>query len=264
MPAAKSTPPFVVLSRIFLMACIGVVGIFAVVLFFYAVPAWDDLIRAMPPVEIGWWNYVYGFVYKHWQGRWASCGLECTVLPRVDITRYYWALLLPVALINSLAAYFVCRWFTPGASRRASLLVSLALLALLWTTVPSVGELVYWFTGAVENALVLALAALLIIGLLQLPSSISRSPGSRLVLLLLMSLAGIIICGFHELYGLMLCGALAAGAVASFYDPKLDRIAWITVTVAAGVGLLIVVLAPGNSRGSHRTADRTRGIYRSI
>jgi hypothetical protein len=257
-------------SRLVLATALCFVAALAFTLFFFAVPVWDDLIRATRPLEVGWWGYVIDFVYKHWQGRWASCGLECIVLPRVNISRYYGLLIGAVALINSTAVYLICRWLTPNASRKATAFMTAALLALLWTGMPSVGETVYWFTGAVENAMVYALAAFVVLALLQSSSPLKPvlrdpeepDPGAkesrssaylrdrlviRILVIALLALAAICISGFHELYGLMFCLTLALGTLAAFSDPKADRVAWITVTIAASAGLLVVILAPGNS-----------------
>jgi hypothetical protein len=250
------------ISRLLLTASLGIVACIAISLFFFAVPVWDDLVRATRPVEVGWWGYVIGFVYKHWQGRWASCGLESAVLPRVDLARFYWMLIGAVALINAVAVYAVCRWLTPRGSRWATLLMAAALLAVLWTGMPSVSETVYWFTGAVENTLVFALAAFELLALITFANPrpfpmyddgpVASDTGSgryayRIPVLTGLSLAAICICGFHELYGLMFCMALALGSIAAWSDPEADRTAWTTVTMSAGIGLLIVILAPGNS-----------------
>lgn len=235
------------ISRIAFAGSLSIVGLIAIALFFFAVPVWDDLIRATRPLELGWWGYVIDFVYKHWQGRWASCGLESFILPHVDLTRHYGLLIGGIALVDALGVYVVCRWFTPQLTRKSTLFLALGLLALLWTVMPSVGETVYWFTGAVENALVYALAALLLIALLELPPPGRQPIWQRSLMVGGLSLAVICIVGFHELYGLMLCLALTLGAFAACLNPKADRPAWIVVATGAIAGLLIVALAPGNS-----------------
>jgi len=83
---------------------IAVLGLFAATLLCYAEPAWDDFVRAAGPAQGGWRHYVFGLVYFHWQGRWASCGLESAVLPCVDITRCYAVLIGAVAMVDALGA----------------------------------------------------------------------------------------------------------------------------------------------------------------
>ena len=235
------------IARVWLTISLLAVACMAVMLFFFAMPVWDDLVRASRPVEMGWWRYVIGFVYHHWQGRWASCGLESFVLPRVDITRFYWALIGAVAIVNAAGVYAICRWFTPLESRKTSAVISAGLLALLWAGIPSIAETVYWFTGAVENAMVLALAAILLTALLNFCGLIATKNLSYWMRIAALAIAAIVICGFHELYGSMLCLALGVGTIATFITPGTNKTAWIVVTIAASIGLAVVVLAPGNS-----------------
>jgi hypothetical protein len=248
LPDTTATP-LSFISRTALAGAIAVVAVFALALFFFAMPVWDDLIRAIRPVEMGWWKYVFEHVYFHWQGRWASCGLESAVLPRLDIAHYYFLLIGGVAVVNTAAIYVVCRWLISGASQARAVMVAAALLALLWAGMPSLGETVYWFTGAVENALVYALAALVLVALCRLDRS-SLAPPLRAVLAGLLAISAICVCGFHELYGGIFCVALGLGTLDVFFDSKRDstsRSSWTVVTIAAAAGLLIVVLAPGNN-----------------
>jgi hypothetical protein len=230
---------------------IGVLALLAGALFCFSVPAWDDFVRATGPLQGGWWHYVIGLVYFHWQGRWASCGLESAVLPRLDITRLYPLLIAMVAMVDVLGAYVLCRWFTGKSSRWTSLGLTVCLLALLWAGLPSLAEAVYWFVGAVENTMVLSLAAILLVGVIELSTWSRRSPIVLAVGTVLLCAAAVVICGFHELYGAMLCLALATGTVWAFYTPSMNRFVWVMVTLSAVVGLAIVVMAPGNS---HRLA----------
>jgi hypothetical protein len=153
--------------------------------------------------------------------------------------------------------YVLCRWFTVKSPRSTSLGLCLCLLALLWSGLPSVAEAVYWFVGAVENVMVLSLAAMLVVTLI----GFSRWPRFRSVSgavgTVLLCIGAVVVSGFHELYGAMLCVALMTGTVWSCYTPGVDRVAWAAVTIAAAAGLAIVILAPGNSHrlvvdgGSH-------------
>ena len=209
-------------------------------LFHFAMPVWDDLVRACRPTQVGWWRYVYGFVYCHWQGRWASSGLESFILPRVDITRYYWVLIAAVAAVDAAGIYVVCRWFTPLESRKVSAGLAAGLLALLWAGMPSWQRFLTGLRRG-ENAAVWRCAAMVIVALMETPKR------GRILRTVLLAISALIICGFHELYGGMFCMALGVGMIASFLMPDLNKTAWILVTVAAAIGLAMVVLAPGNS-----------------
>jgi hypothetical protein len=236
------------ISRLALTASVAFVSIPALIFFFFAVPAWDDLIAATGPRHMGLWQYVIGRIYFHWEGRWASCGLESVTLPHLDLTRYYAVLILCVAAVNIVGAYVLCRWFTPAASKKASAAVAACLLAILWTSMPSLAEAVYWYVGSVENSMSLALAAMLVVAVIQL----SKSARRNLPVIVLLCAAAIFICGIHELYGSMLCAALMTGTLWSILTRKANRSVWIAVTIAAAIGLAIVVKAPGNA---HRLAS---------
>jgi hypothetical protein len=228
-----------------LSVSIGMIAVLSVVFFCFAVPASDDYVRATGPTQHGWWHYVIGLVYFHWQGRWASCGLESAILPRVDITRFYGLLIGAVAMLDALGAYVLCRWFTAGSSRRRSVCITLALLALLWAGMPSLAESVYWFVGAVENAMVISLGVMLIVAVMSISKSTKR-PGLG-VKICGCCVAAIAICGFHELYGSMLVIALLTGLWWAYRLRGANRHVWLAVTLSASVGLAIVISAPGNS-----------------
>jgi hypothetical protein len=144
-------------------------------------------------------------------------------------------------LVNAVGIYVVVRYFARTAPKRAVLGMTLAMLALLWAGMPSPNEEVYWFTGSVENAMVLALAAMLVVWLCR-----RARPGVTEIAL--MSLCAFVIVGFHELFGTMLLMALSAGLVIAFRCRTANRIAWLVVTISAVVGLAFVALAPGNSQ----------------
>ncbi len=221
----------------------------AVFFMVFALPANDDFVRATRPRELGWWGYVFGFTYMKWQGRWASCGLESYVLPRIEITQYYWTLLAGIALVEYLATFAVVRSFARGSSRRSVAATSLVIVALLWAGLPSPAEAIYWFTGAVENALVVALATLLLIMLCQPTSTAGptdRPRASRLACLVAAPFAFLIV-SFHELFGTMLLMALVTGTGMAFWNRRYNRFVWLLAVVGAVVGLIIVVAAPGNS-----------------
>jgi hypothetical protein len=204
----------------------------------FAVMVDDDVVRAARPAQIGWRNYVFGFVYMHWQGRWASAGLESAVLPRVDLVRCYWALITGVAVINVAGIFVVIRYGLRMQARRAVSMTVVA-AAFLWAGLPSPAEAVYWFVGAVENTMDLSLAAIVIV------ATARARPGFLVTAAL--GVSAMFVCGFHELYGAMFCCVLATGTAAAFHGRSPNRWTWLTVTICAAVGLIIVLAAPGNA-----------------
>ena len=228
-------------AAIVLAGAVGLVFAVAVTLGAFALPAYDDFMRAVRrgggEVDLGWWGYVF-HTYRWWQGRWASCGVEAAILPNVDPTRHYPLLIGSVAGVNAIAVYAVCRALTPGGPRRLAVGLSATALALLWAGMPSPAETIYWFVGAVENTLPLALAAVVLVSLSR-PTQNPAAIGA-------LAAAAFVICGMHELYGAMFCIVLIVGTAAAYTGRSGSGPAWLAVTVAAVAGLLVVVLAPGN------------------
>ncbi len=240
-------PPTAALRRTaaaVLTGSVAVTAAAAVAVGRFAVPAYDDFMRATrrggTAADLGWWGYVFGFTYRRWQGRWASCGLESAVLPHVDMVRWYPLLLTALAFVNGAGAYIVCRWLTRDGPRRRSAAVTAVGLALLWAGMPSVAEAVYWFVGTVENTLPLAAGSALVVALAWDGRRLPRTAVGGL------SAAAVAVVGLHEMYGAMLCIALAVGTSAAVRARSPRRAAWATVTAAAVVGLVVVVAAPGN------------------
>jgi hypothetical protein len=202
-----------------------------------ALPVNDDWVRCVQPRRLGWLVY-FKFVYTKWQGRWVSEILETTLLPLGNVIKTYPALLGGVLLVNLLGIYVVCRFFTRGGSRWFSLACTIGLAGMLWAEMPSVAQAVFWFVGAVENAMPIALGGVLLVGLISL--------GDSVLWIVAASVFAIVICGLHECYGAMLCIALATGTLAAYWMNSTNKRVWLIVLVAAVVGVGIVAAAPGN------------------
>jgi hypothetical protein len=235
---------------------IGVLATLAIasMLFAFAVPADDDFFRVTRQWEgnhdLGWIGFVFKTVYMHWQGRWASCGLESAVLPHADVTRRYWTIIAGVAVVDLLGIYAGCRWLTRGGPRRLAVGMTVVAAAAIWASIPSVAETVYWFTGAVENAMSLALAVLLLTAVASVPGRMPVGVKS-IAIRTGIAIAAVVVVGFHELYGAMLCIVLAAGLAAAIFNRNGTAITWTVALAFAAAGLAVVVLAPGNA---HRQA----------
>jgi hypothetical protein len=226
-----------------LLASAGVVLAVAAVFFHFAVMVDDDVVRATRPVQSGWFNYVVGFVYMHWQGRWASAGVESAVLPRVDLVRHYWVLIGAVAAVDIAGIFVVIRYGLRVPTARAAG-VTAVVAAFLWSGIPSPAEAVYWFTGAVENVMNLSLAAMVVVAVARVRPSIVTAA--------LLGIGAFVVCGFHELYGAMFCLVLATGTAAAFFTGSSRRWLWLAVAVFALIGLIVVVAAPGNMEREHK------------
>lgn len=209
----------------------------------FAHPLADDFCRAGVVREVGLLKGV-GSEFLGWTGRWTATGLSGAVSVVVGLTSWYGLCLLIITVACSVAIhFFLITVFGLEARSPVGWFLTLGLVALYWTGMSHPGETVYWLTGAYENYLSVALSLVLVACLLRLPEQ--PTMWYRLGVIGLALLA-VLIEGLHELFGIMLCVVLLAGTSVAFWvgDPR--RYAWLTTTVAALVGFLIVYMAPGN------------------
>ena len=233
-------------------ACLAGVGVVATLamaaaLIRFACPVADDFHRAGAFWSQGFFNQLSADYYT-WSGRWAGIGLGLLVLSRIDLVRWYPALLGVLALTQGLGLAAFWRTLLGGsAPRRQVLILAVASLALLWAGLPIPAETTHWATGAFENQLNISLGLMLIAGLVSAPRSRSR-PGfvGRTAAL---SLLAFVLPGMHELIGMMLCLVLGVGAGLALLArrPAREVGAWGAVVLAASAGMAVVVLAPGNA-----------------
>ena len=235
-----------------LAAATGLVLVTAVALLALALPADDDWMRAarwgfdrfgQGHAGLSWWDYVYGSIYLHWQGRWAACGTEAAVLPAIDPSRFYPLLVAALWAVDGACLAVVCRWFTRRGPWRQTAAVTAVAAAVVWDGLPSPAQAAYWFTGALENTTAVLLAAVVLTATAAMAAAAGRPNRAAAVGL---AAGGFVVCGFHELYGGMLCLALGVGLATSRRRPA--GWAWAAALAGATAGLAVVVLAPGNGR----------------
>jgi len=230
-------------SRFLLTLSLLIVAAAAIAFLLLSLPANDDFVRATLPKKLGYFAY-FKQLYMNWQGRWVSYGLEDAILPRLDMIRFYPALVGGLAIVNLLGLYALCRFFTRSASRWFSLACTLGLAGVLWAMMPSLAQTVYWFVGGLENVTVLALGAMLLAALVAADNKNSDPGRTSWVMTIFAAVAAILIAGFHEAYGAMLCIALSAGTLSAYWMRGRNRTVWLIVLIAAVVGLAIVAAAP--------------------
>jgi hypothetical protein len=122
---------------------------------------------------------------------------------------------------------------------------------------PAPQESVFWVTGAIEYQLAFTSGLLLFIGLL-------RAPDCRGVNLLL-AIATIVVCGEHELVAAAVVAAMAGTVWLRRHEGLATRrYGWLTA--AAGVGLLLTAVAPGNSLRAKQQlpAAYSEGIHAAL
>ncbi len=215
-------------------------------LLFFAHPQADDLYRAARTRDLGLAKAVYE-EYVGWSGRWLGTGLSYAVSSIADVRRHYTLSLCVIALIVWAAIWFLIRRAMGKAmSSGMALALSVSFVALYWTGMPGPGQTFYWFTGGLENLLGVALPMVLLAILIGLPTR-DGPTANRWMAIVLAVLLALILPGLHELYGLLLCIVLALSTAIAWRSLHANRWIWTAATVAAGVGLFIVIHAPGNS-----------------
>lgn len=213
-------------------------------LFVFAAPLADDYCTAANPQ--GLFDYV-GNLYQTWSGRWFSHGIERLVLTHVDPTRTYGLLAAALCLLLAAGVYVFTRSvFRRSISAPLTAALSCSFLVLFWGLHPSLGQGFYWFTGAVEYQLVVALSLALFAALLS--ARVAASSGAvRALLALGLSFLAVLITGMHELFAAMLCIVLAVGAAVAFRLQHRNRWLWAFVLAAGVAGFCFAAAAPGNS-----------------
>lgn len=213
-------------------------------MFAFAQPLADDFCTAANPLEL---SAYLRHMYLHWSGRWASLAIEKVVLSHLDPTRVYPFLLsaLAVCLFGSLYL-FVRSFFRDHLPPRLAFTLSGSLFVLYWSLHPSPGQTFYWFTGAVEYQLALTLSLVLLALLISAPSD-GNSRWPRFLNLAGAATLGFLIPGMHELFGLMLCVLLLAGAVMIRRLGLGDKKLWALAAACAAAGFLFVIATPGYS-----------------
>lgn len=207
----------------------------------YALPNGDGFCRAsLQPLMAsvnGWrpsssaFDYALNS-YQFWTGRWASMWIEAAILSTVDIIGAY-----PITLLCILIAILPSLWFVVRAALPSnnSILGTLLLFTLFWANMPAPGESLFWFTGAIENTVPVALGAaaiaMLALGRLRWAAA----------------LLAILVPGMHELYGAILVSVLLVGAILGWVKDRKIAAPWIACALLAIVSEVIVYAAPGNA-----------------
>jgi hypothetical protein len=207
----------------------------------YALPNGDGFCRAslQPLIStvVGWEPSTSAVdyaadSYQFWTGRWASMWIEAAVLSTVDIIGAY-----PITLLGIMAIILPCLWLVVRAAlpHTNAVLGTALLFTLYWANMPAPGESLFWFTGAIENTVPVAVGAAMVAIL-----SSGRMRWAAAVL-------SVLVPGLHELYGAILIVVLCAGAFLIWLADRRISSHWIVCTALALVSEVIVYAAPGNA-----------------
>ncbi|HEY8559756.1 MAG TPA: DUF6056 family protein [Pyrinomonadaceae bacterium] len=181
--------------------------------------------------------------YYTWTGRWGAAGLNYLLTSSFDLVGFYTPLLLIIPFLLATSVFLLLRAARIGATRTRSFALAAAAAALYWNGMPDPGETVYWLTGSVDNLTGFVLSFALLAALLRFDVSgtVSRAAASAALFLL-----AFLATGFHEVFGLVLCAALASGSLQQWLARRSNRWIWTGCLAAALIGFLVVYAAPGN------------------
>jgi hypothetical protein len=219
-----------------------------------ALPNGDDFCRAglqqLPGLAKPWQPVSSSLAYaveswRLWTGRWASMWFESSVLSAINITRAYPAALLGVWLIILASFGAIVGALLPRSAGRGGLLLgTLLLFAIFWVNMREPGEAFFWFTGAVENVLPVALGGAAVA---LLATAHRRTRGARFLQQSIAAVASVVVPGLHELFGALLVVVLATAALLVGRRDRSQAGPWLICLALAVLSEATVIAAPGNA-----------------
>ncbi|SDY70485.1 hypothetical protein SAMN04488069_1128 [Hymenobacter psychrophilus] len=206
-------------------------------------PTDDDFLDAVLARQQGFWKSM-GFYYQHWTGRYTSSFLYGLVYKSATLDSWLLALrLAPVILLISLtgAGYFAIGGL--GLPISASMKWRFALYGVLLYLcgIPLVASALYWFNGAAVYTSGLILG-LLLAGLIGRCIH-ATSSADRVIWGILAAINGALLVGTNELMIVVTLIVVTVWLLGTT-GPKKH---WpLVVLIAASIGAIITVAAPGN------------------
>lgn len=226
--------------RVFDTAFVAVVALFLAGCFF-ANPVADDFIYAAN--ARGGWTGAWLQEYAAWSGRYASNGLVLATPLRFGLAGYHVAAALLI-VSTVLAVYLLlAAWAGDALARRDALTCSLGLTAVYLSQMPSLGEGVYWYTSAVTyHAWIVP--ALLYLALILRSGRVGAAPGFALVGAAALLVVAV---GFNEVVAILLLVFHAMWLVVAVRTRSEDRRRAAVLLTIVGVGVVSMLLSPGNA-----------------
>jgi len=232
-------------ERVGLILClVGIAVPFGLVLHEAAIsiPCSDDYARAGLGATAGVLHAIRQD-YFGWSGRFLSVTIEYALTCFIRIRWAYPTFVAVIWLFAVTLVYAAVRALF-HASRRQALLLATAFEAIWLCTATDPRESLFWLTGEIEYLFSISVILCLIAIVSRLRAE-RRTP-SRLGIAAL-ALSAFAAAGFHELHAMFLVASLALLTGAVWRRDRTVR-AWCLIVLGAAVlGLLVVVLAPGNA-----------------
>jgi hypothetical protein len=225
------------------VAGLGVAAVVALaaLYLFLAWPALDDFCRAALDPRVGGPLGQVVVLYLNWTGRWVVVALHAVLATHLDLEGPGFTFVLVLLALGWIASFVIAAGLILGrrARSRESVGLGLLLFAVFWASAPGPGEVLYWYSGAVDYGL----AFLLMMIALRLLLGVTGTGRA-----LAAAAFGFVATGAHELGGGIVAIAALVQALHALRegDRRLARLSALVLAVAA-VGLLINFAAPGNA-----------------
>lgn len=247
--STKKTDFFYLFSLVAIVSSCILVIILSLTYTFLAEAAADDYCSAALSQTAGFWYSYATLQYSQWTGRWLAMSIYPYVFPRLGIDTINYSVFLLLAPLMSLASFYIMARviLSPLINRITSFFISLAITAIFWAYMPSIGELWYWATGIVEYQLPFFLLVIASASLL----AVTRGLYSKNMDLLLTGVAmvsAVALSGLNELLGLYFVAFCALQLIlAILRSDRRATVLFAIVFLAAVVAWYISVSAPGNA-----------------
>lgn len=222
------------LSQMLLFFAIGLTAVGFLSLFPFTSPIADDYCRGFRSNR-----HIFDILvtdYRTWNGRWLSTLLQYLILPRLNFSWY--GLLLALFAFAQVYSTKIFIRTVLRATNRLSWMLAVSGYIVWLTSGPTVGQNLYWLTGAIEYQASFILILLLF-------SLLCQDYKSRLTSILSVALS-FLIPALNDLAGATLICALVTVCGVLFLERVSSRRVWLACLFAALSSLLIVVASPGN------------------
>jgi hypothetical protein len=207
----------------------------------------DDFNNAVLVSKKGNWLF-NTYVYNEWSGRY-SLSVILTYLNPIEYG--YWDSGIKVAPIITLvllilsSLYFILSVFTKNMKYERALLYSLLFRTIFLYAVPSVSELIYWFTGAATYTSGIVFFLLFLGSIIRFSNS--NVLGAKIFYLIIAVLCLIAAIGTNESALMAMILSTFIILVASFIIHSKNRLFFILVFAITIAAALFSIKAPGNT-----------------
>jgi len=185
-------------------------------LIYYTQPMGDDFCAARGGGSI--WERVLRY-YSRVTGRLAAIGVDLVIARSTNLFRDYAAVLAGLCVLRLAATYSMVRTvMAADVSRGRCWMLAASFSLLYWCAMPSIGDSMFWLSGAVFYELTGTGVMLFLAALWSRELTLLRTCG--------LAAGAIVLTGFHELAGCALLAIVLSGCGLAFRNCGRDRAWW--------------------------------------